>query len=212
MSLYAVFSTLHCLADSQSIIPEMKAFVLENCHIVFSGVIPRHVKPQNSLEWQQAEIFGAECQLDVTSQTTHCVIRSEGTEKAFRAAAMGKSVVLLPWFEQCIALWSKIDETPYLAHRTRSSGDQGTESRVASGSATPNIIGAGLQLQTNDDIPPVEDGGAGDEDANGDGAFNAETFEDDDDFLASIRAEAGIGDDESDFGGTEDNMSRHVPR
>lgn len=199
--------------DIQSIIPEMKATILDGCHIVFSGIIPRHVKPQNSLEWQQAEAFGAECQLDINPQTTHCVIRSEGTEKAYKAASMGKRVVLLPWFEQSIALWKRVDETPYLAHRSRSSTDKGTDSRAPSGSTTPKT--AGLQLQSDGEPSASQtshtEDGADEMDGHMD-LFAMAGLDDDEEFLASIRAEAGIGDDESDFGGTEDTMSRHVPR
>lgn len=34
------------LTRLQLILPDLKSRVLEGCHIVFSGVIPRHIRPE----------------------------------------------------------------------------------------------------------------------------------------------------------------------
>jgi RNA polymerase II subunit A-like phosphatase len=177
---------------------------LEGCYIVFSGVIPTNVRPDASEIWKQAETFGATPQSSISHNTTHCVIGLEGTEKALKAQKMGIKVVWVAWFQQCVALWERLNEENWLV-RSSKKGLQGVETRPSSESSTPNA--SGLQLSADDagsqeyEERPAKE--------RGDGAESGEVGDawDDDEFLASIRAEAGLDDDVSDVG-TEDGTDR----
>ena len=132
------------------------------------------------------------------------MIGLEGTEKALKAQKMGIKVVWVAWFQQCVALWERLNEENWLV-RSSKKGLQGVETRPSSESSTPNA--SGLQLSADDagsqeyEERPAKE--------RGDGAESGEVGDawDDDEFLASIRAEAGLDDDVSDVG-TEDGTDR----
>lgn len=100
--------------DVPLLIGEIKDRVLSGCVIVFTGVIAINQKPQDSDIWQQAETFGAQCQVDLDERVTHCVIGSIGTEKMRRAARMPNvQIVWLAWLQTSIAFWKREPEGPF---------------------------------------------------------------------------------------------------
>lgn len=100
--------------DVPLLIGEIKDQVLSGCVIVFTGVIAINQKPQDSEIWQQAEAFGAQCQVELDERVTHCVIGSIGTEKMRRATRMPHvQVVWLAWLQTSIAFWKREPEDPF---------------------------------------------------------------------------------------------------
>jgi RNA polymerase II subunit A-like phosphatase len=65
--------------------------------------------------WQAAETFGAVPSLSLTSNITHCVTATLGTEKTYRASKLGVPVVWEGWFWQSVNLWERQDERIWLA-------------------------------------------------------------------------------------------------
>jgi RNA polymerase II subunit A-like phosphatase len=99
-------------------------------HIVFSSVIPLDAQHQNTDIWKTALAFGASCDVDITSRTTHLVaakvcqpavpvkhilIRLQrGTAKVDAARRRGNiHIVKLEWFGDSVALWARQDEARY---------------------------------------------------------------------------------------------------
>lgn len=109
--------TMPLQCDVPLLIQEIKDQVLSGCVIVFTGVIAINQKPQDSEIWQNAEAFGAQCQVELDERVTHCVIGSVGTEKMRKASAMpGVHVVWLAWLQTSIAFWKREPEDPFKPH------------------------------------------------------------------------------------------------
>ena len=51
----------------------MRANTLKDVHILFSSVIPLDMKPEATEIWRVAQMFGAKCHSDLSSQITHVV-------------------------------------------------------------------------------------------------------------------------------------------
>lgn len=51
----------------------MRADTLKDIHILFSSVIPLDMKPEATEIWKVAQMFGAKCYTDLSSQITHVV-------------------------------------------------------------------------------------------------------------------------------------------
>lgn len=56
-----------------NLLKKIKKKVLSDVHILFSGVIPNNILPENSLIWKLAEEFGATCYNTFCPQVTHVV-------------------------------------------------------------------------------------------------------------------------------------------
>ncbi|ORY28173.1 hypothetical protein BCR39DRAFT_535875 [Naematelia encephala] len=111
---YTAKLPLRC--DVEMIVPEIKEQVLAGTYIVFSGLIPKHIKPETSEIWTTAEAFGAIPQADLMPSTTHLVAAHNGTEKAVRASRRANCVVVWPdWFFHSVQLWKRQKESDYLA-------------------------------------------------------------------------------------------------
>ena len=59
--------------DVKDLIPQMKKKVLDDIHIVFSGLIPQQQTLSDSTYWRLAESFGAVCLPDLTGNVTHVI-------------------------------------------------------------------------------------------------------------------------------------------
>lgn len=110
-------SDLALVPDIKGIMPRLKLRVLEGVVLVFSGVIPLH------LDWQTNDItlwarnFGAKVEQEVGRRTTHVVAARNRTAKVRQAARRGKGkikVVSPGWLMDCIARWTRVDESGYL--------------------------------------------------------------------------------------------------
>ncbi|KAL7418267.1 CTD phosphatase Fcp1 [Cryptotrichosporon argae] len=99
--------------DVELIIPTLKARVLDGCVLVFSAVIPRGQRPEESEIWLAAESYGARVLHMLHPTVTHVVTNARGTEKAVAAERQGAKVVWLQWLSQCMARWERLDEAAY---------------------------------------------------------------------------------------------------
>lgn len=138
-------SDLALVPDIKSIMPRLKLSVLEGVVLVFSGVIPLH------LDWQTNDItlwarnFGAKVEREVGRRTTHVVAARNRTAKVKQAARRGKGkikVVSPAWLMDCIAHWTRADETGYLLNIEESDsasakGGAGDDDEILSESEDP---------------------------------------------------------------------------
>ncbi|KAF9978783.1 Carboxy-terminal domain (CTD) phosphatase [Actinomortierella ambigua] len=102
-------------ADVKDIIDDMRKTVLQNCHIVFSSVIPLGQDQYRSEIWRQATSFGARCSTDLDHGVTHLVAAKAGTAKVGKARRMkGVKIVKPEWLYHSISKWKKQDEAEYV--------------------------------------------------------------------------------------------------
>ncbi|CAK5280408.1 unnamed protein product [Mycena citricolor] len=101
--------------DTTRIIPRMRREVFDGLVILFSSVIPLDTNPETAEIWKLAVMFGAECTTTLEPGVTHVVAAKRGTVKVDSARKRGNiKIVWLQWFLDCINLWHRQDETPYL--------------------------------------------------------------------------------------------------
>ncbi|EWC48229.1 hypothetical protein DRE_02333 [Drechslerella stenobrocha 248] len=102
--------------DVKHIMPRMKRRAFDNTVLVFSGVIPLGVDVQSSDISQWAKSFGAIVVDGVSSSVTHVVAARTRTAKVRSAATKFPHIKIVTpqWFFQSIAMWQRLDETPFL--------------------------------------------------------------------------------------------------
>ncbi|KAK0466334.1 uncharacterized protein EV420DRAFT_1511138 [Desarmillaria tabescens] len=101
--------------DVTKIIPSIRCKVLQGVHIVFSSLFPMDTKPESSEVWKMARTFGAKCSAELVEGVTHVVAAKPGTDKVNHGSKRpGVKVVWAQWLTDCITLWQRVDETPYL--------------------------------------------------------------------------------------------------
>jgi RNA polymerase II subunit A C-terminal domain phosphatase len=61
------------MPDVTTLLPSMKASILEGTVLLFSSVIPLGQDPQQSDIWRLAASFGAQCTPELTGRVTHVV-------------------------------------------------------------------------------------------------------------------------------------------
>ena len=110
-------SDLDLVPDIKDVMPTVKAKVLGNTVIVLSGMVPLGMDVASTDIALQSMSFGARIEEEVTKQTTHLVAARNRTQKVRTAIRKGKGrikVVSPQWLYDCISLWSKVSEEPYL--------------------------------------------------------------------------------------------------
>ncbi len=110
-------SDLDLVPDIKTIMPAVKARVLDGTVIVFSSLIPLGVDIEMSEVGILSMAFGAQINQDITRSTTHVVAAKNRTVKVRKAIKRGKGrikVVSPQWLYNSIISWRKMDETPYL--------------------------------------------------------------------------------------------------
>ncbi|KAG2226933.1 hypothetical protein INT45_010212 [Circinella minor] len=128
--------------DVKDLIPQMKKKVLNDIHIVFSGLIPQQQTLSDSMYWRLAESFGAVCLPDLTGNVTHVIAAKAGTDKVNRARRTNKIfIVTIDWLLDSAARWEKQDEKRYILPSLNPSGDSG-EVEVENPESTPFDDGA----------------------------------------------------------------------
>ncbi|KAK0455901.1 hypothetical protein EV421DRAFT_1749339 [Armillaria borealis] len=101
--------------DVTKIIPSIRCKVLQGVHIVFSSLFPMDTKPESSEVWKMARTFGAKCSAELVEGITHVVAAKPGTDKVNHGSKRpGVKVVWAQWLTDCITLWRRLDESPYL--------------------------------------------------------------------------------------------------
>lgn len=107
--------------DLKKVIPAVKARVLKDCRLVFSGLVPTHIKLEQSKAYKVAKSLGAEVTQDLEKNTTHLVAMRLGTAKV-NAARKNKSlsIVTPDWLWSCAERWD-IASTEDFALKTKGS-------------------------------------------------------------------------------------------
>lgn len=93
---------------------DLRGRTLRGCRIVFSGLIPKNTRPEDSPLWIKAQKFGACCFRELDPTTTHLVTSSPGTEKAV-AAILAETVHVVPleWLEKSFNRWERLPEADF---------------------------------------------------------------------------------------------------
>ncbi|KAK6005305.1 hypothetical protein QM012_008084 [Aureobasidium pullulans] len=110
---------LDSLPDVTSIMAAMKMKVLKGVHIVFSGVMPLGVQPQNHDFAIWAKSFGATVSENITKRTSHVVASPlRKTAKVRQAAKKADRIKIVSqdWLFACLVQWRKVDEGPFRLH------------------------------------------------------------------------------------------------
>lgn len=111
-------SDLDLVPDIKTIMPSIKARVLKDVVIVFSGVVPLGTEVQSSDIALWAKSFGARVQEEVSRRTTtHLIAARNRTAKVRQAVRRGRGkikIVNTRWLMDSMSQWRRLDETPYL--------------------------------------------------------------------------------------------------
>lgn len=100
--------------DVKKIIADMKKSVLQDCTILFSGLIPIREPPEKSEIWKRAQAFGAICLKDFTEDITHVIAAKSGTTKVNKALQTpGTYLVNVKWLTESIRTWTRVPELDY---------------------------------------------------------------------------------------------------
>lgn len=102
-------------ADIKKIMPNLKSQVFQDCHFVFSGLIPLNTNIQRADIVVWTNTFGAETTTDIDEYTTHIITKTPGTYKARLAVAFNPNIKVVhpDWIFECLISWKRVDEKPY---------------------------------------------------------------------------------------------------
>ncbi|XP_026470896.1 RNA polymerase II subunit A C-terminal domain phosphatase-like isoform X2 [Ctenocephalides felis] len=99
------------LPDLKVVIPAVKKKVLDGLHLVFSGLVPTHVKLEHSKAYMVAKSLGATVTQDLTNTTSHLVAVRSGTAKVNKARRKhGIKIVTPDWLWSCAERWEHVEE------------------------------------------------------------------------------------------------------
>ncbi|KAK5647418.1 hypothetical protein RI129_002310 [Pyrocoelia pectoralis] len=97
--------------DLKKVIPTVKGKVLKGCKMVFSGLVPTHIKLQLSRAYQVAKSLGAEVTQDFEEDSTHLVAVRPGTAKVNTGRRRKNLKIVTPdWLWACAERWEHIEE------------------------------------------------------------------------------------------------------
>jgi len=121
-AFYTLYDEKNQVPDVKTVVPYVKRKVLKNVNIVFSGVIPTQVRPEdrkNTRAYQIALSLGAHVTENIvwdeggaaSLRTTHVVAQRLGTVKVNEAKKYKRIYVVTPeWLWCCNERWEKVDE------------------------------------------------------------------------------------------------------
>ncbi|XP_072024665.1 RNA polymerase II subunit A C-terminal domain phosphatase-like [Amphiura filiformis] len=130
-------------ADLKAIIPQVRGSVLKGTHIVFSGVFPTNMPPEQSKAWKAAVALGAKVSPKIvprekgsggpSNATTHVIAAKVGTNKVHLAQRCKKiHIVTADWLWCCWERWERTDERLFILP-----GIKTKSKATGSGSSTP---------------------------------------------------------------------------
>ena len=105
--------------DLKEIIPKLRNSVLQDCRVLFTGVIPTNVPPERCPEWNTARAFGATVHTTLVGNcdkmpTTHLIVGKVGTSKLHEARRMsGIKIVDCSWLWASAESWQHANEALY---------------------------------------------------------------------------------------------------
>lgn len=97
--------------DLKKVIPTVRSHVLNGTNLVFSGLVPTHIKLEQSKAYQVAKSLGANVTQNLEENTTHIVAVRPGTAKV-NAGRRKKNLKLVTpdWLWACAERWEHVDE------------------------------------------------------------------------------------------------------
>lgn len=97
--------------DLKKVIPEVRSQVLKGTKLVFSGLVPTHIKLEQSKAYQVARSLGAEVTQDLEDDTTHLVAVRPGTAKVNAGRRKKNLKIVTPdWLWSCAECWEHVEE------------------------------------------------------------------------------------------------------
>lgn len=97
--------------DLKKVIPEVRSRVLKGTKLVFSGLVPTHIKLEQSKAYQVAKSLGAEVTQDLMDDTTHLVAVRPGTVKVNAGRRRKNIKIVTPdWLWACAEWWEHVEE------------------------------------------------------------------------------------------------------
>ncbi|CAG9860661.1 unnamed protein product [Phyllotreta striolata] len=97
--------------DLKQVIPRVRGSVLLGCNLVFSGLVPNHLKLEQSKAFQVARGLGANVTQNIGDDTTHLVAVRPGTAKVNYGRRKKKLKIVTPdWLWCCAERWEHADE------------------------------------------------------------------------------------------------------
>ncbi|KAJ6642004.1 RNA polymerase II subunit A C-terminal domain phosphatase [Pseudolycoriella hygida] len=122
LHLEAILKTIHTrfysyykengkIPDLKMLIPKIRSEVLVGKTLVFSGLVPNHLKLEQSRAYLIAKGLGANVRQQLTSDTTHLVAVTAGTFKANAARKRPDIKIVTPdWLWSCAERWECVEE------------------------------------------------------------------------------------------------------
>lgn len=89
--------------DLKQVIPKVRNNVLKGCNLVFSGLVPTHIKLKQSKAYQVARSLGATVTQDLEDDTTHLVAVRPGTAKVNAGRRKRNLKIVTPDWLWCCA-------------------------------------------------------------------------------------------------------------
>lgn len=117
---YEIYEKSKEIPDLKVLIPKMRAEVLVDKSLVFSGLVPNHQKLEQSRVYHIARGVGATITQDLTDETTHLVAAAAGTIKVIAARKRTNIKIVTPdWLWCCAERWEIADERLFPLDATR---------------------------------------------------------------------------------------------
>lgn len=111
---YEIYESSKEIPDLKVLVPKIRSDILVGKHLVFSGLVPNHVKLEQSKAYQIARGMGATVTQDFEANTTHLVAATAGTIKAIAARKRANIKIVTPdWLWCCAERWEHVDERLY---------------------------------------------------------------------------------------------------
>lgn len=108
---YEIYDKSNEIPDMKVLVPKIRSEILANTCLVFSGLVPNHLKLVQSKAYLIARGMGATVTQDLNEKTTHLVAVTAGTIKAISARKRGDIKVVTPdWLWCCAERWEHADE------------------------------------------------------------------------------------------------------
>ncbi|XP_058054438.1 RNA polymerase II subunit A C-terminal domain phosphatase [Anopheles bellator] len=113
-TFYAKYNSSKTIPDLKQLIPSVKANVLLNTRLCFSGLIPNNVRLEQSKAYQIARSLGAVVTQNLETTTTHLVAVTIGTSKVINARKNAEIKIVTPeWLWTCAERWEHVEELLY---------------------------------------------------------------------------------------------------
>lgn len=112
-AFYEVYDKMESgeVPDLKKVIPKVRSEVLKGCKLVFSGLVPTHVKLEQSKAYQIARSLGAKVTQDLEDNCTHLVAVRPGTAKVNAGRRKKNLKIVTPdWLWSCAERWERVNE------------------------------------------------------------------------------------------------------